>query len=474
MLNLEFELIAILILVAVIGILMGRFLCKNGENEEREKKEKIIHAYKALKNEFDISQDKIQEQLLSLKELENHLALAKQEIENSNARLKSSDVQRDKLLSELKNLEKYKPKFESLDREFKLQSKIVEGLKNEKIANQKEIADFKIISNRLNKTISDFKVKEGEWEREKINLNKTITEQGVMYKKSSVDSEQKIKEIVRSKEKEYEDILQKTHKKYQSKLESKTRMYEKLEEESIAKYRELVQEKDKAYEKLEQESKSKYKEMIESKNKAYEKLEQENKIKYKEMIVSKNKAYEKLEQESKIKYKEMIVSKNKAYEKLEQESKIKYKEMIESKDKAYEMLEKSTHIKYKNSVQSKDKAFEKLQQESDKRYQNMVHLKDEAYESLEKERTKAYDELKIELEKVEREYEEFKINYNLDSDRLDLLESDHEKIYHTLETIVSERDDLLARLRAISSVVGAVGVDNGSSSEKNQQLLENR
>lgn len=408
MLNLEFELIAILILVAVIGILMGRFLCKNGENEEREKKEKIIHAYKALKNEFDISQDKIQEQLLSLKELENHFALAKQEIENSNARLKSSDVQRDKLLSELKNLEKYKPKFESLDREFKLQSKIVEGLKNEKIANQKEIADFKIISNRLNKTISDFKVKEGEWEREKINLNKTITEQGVMYKKSSVDSEQKIKEIVRSKEKEYEDILQKTHKKYQSKLESKTRMYEKLEEESIAKYRELVQEKDKAYEKL------------------------------------------------------------------EQESKIKYKEMIESKDKAYEMLEKSTHIKYKNSVQSKDKAFEKLQQESDKRYQNMVHLKDEAYESLEKERTKAYDELKIELEKVEREYEEFKINYNLDSDRLDLLESDHEKIYHTLETIVSERDDLLARLRAISSVVGAVGVDNGSSSEKNQQLLENR
>ena len=294
MLSLEFELIAILVLATVIGILMGRFLCKNGENEERERKHKVVHSYKALKNEFEISQKKVKEQGFVLKALEEGVAQGEQEIENRQTRLNSSDKQRTQLLDELKVLEKYRSRFESLDREFVFQSKVVEGLKNEKISNQKEIADFK--------------ARQGELESSMVKLTENLKYQGVQH----------------------ENMLQKTHKKYQFKLESKARIYEKVEDEM------------------------------------------------------------------------------------------------------------------------------------NKRYKDTVQLKDEAYE-----------ELSILFNSVEKEYEEFKINYSLDSDRLDTLELDHQKIYHTLETIVLERDDLVVRLRAISSVVGAVGID-GSNGDKNQQLLENR
>ena len=294
MLSLEVELIAILVLATVIGILMGRFLCKNGENEEREKKDKVLHVYKALKSEFEMSQEKIKEQGFMLKSLEEGVAQGEQEIDNRQTRLNSSDKQRTQLLDELKVLEKYKSRFDSLDREFGLQSKTVERLKDEKISHQKEIADFK--------------ARGGELESNMVKLNENFKHQGLQH----------------------ENMLQKTHKKYQFKLEAKERIYEKLEDETS------------------------------------------------------------------------------------------------------------------------------------KRYKNTVQLKD-----------KVYEELIVSLNSVEKEYEEFKINYNLDSDRLDSLELEHQKIYHTLETVVLERDDLVARLRAISSVVGAVGID-GSNGDKNQQLLENR
>ena len=310
MLNLEFELIAILILAAVIGILMGRFLCKSGESEEREKKKKVIHAFKASENELNLSRESIKKQLLILKGQEDKIAEQEQEISNSRTKVNSSDTQRVKLLDELKFLEKYKSRFESLDREFKLQNKILDGLKEEKILNQKEIADFKILTDELNKNIVYFKEKGCELE-------------------SSVAT-----------------------------LEEKIRQERNKHEE----------------------------------------------------------AYEQLEQGSSIKYKEIIEIKNNAYNSLEESKSRDYKEMIDSKTEAYAILQKD-------------------------------------------------------LERVESEYEEFKLSYTLDNERLEKLEEDNSKIYHTLETIVLERDDLVARLRAISSVVGAVGIDRG---ENTQSLLENK
>ena len=307
MLNLELELIAILILTAVIGVLMGRFLCKSGEHDEREKKEKVIHAYKSIQNELEISRERVKEQFYALKELEDTVARGEQEITNFNTKLLSSDTQRKKLLEELKVLEKYKPRFESLTKEFEIQAKTLERLNEEKIANQKEISDFKILTNELHKQISNLKG-------------------------NQKDSES-----------------------------SATKLKEKLDEQ----------------------------------RNLYEKKIEEQEIKYKEMISL-----------IKEKHQSQQASKEEVHEELEEKSRLKYKEMLENKSEELNLLKK-------------------------------------------------------ELDSVEDEYEAFKINYSLDNDRLEKLESDHQAIYHTLESIVAERDDLMGRLRAISSVVGAVGVENG-------------
>jgi len=257
MLNLELELILILVLTTVIGLLMGRFLCKSGENDEREKKKKLIHALSVSKNELEISREKVKDQAFVIKMKEDLIAEHEQEINNFNTKLLSSNRQQEELLAELKKLEKYKTRFESLQNEFKVQSKTIESLKSEKLTLFAEIEELKIMINGLNKNITHL-----------TNHN-------------------------RQKEMDFGSLEKK-----------KTKLHE----------------------------------------------------------------------------------------------------VIETKDRTY-------------------------------------------------------SDLKKELECVEEEYMEFKLNYNLDTDRLESLERENTKIYHTLEAIILERDDLLSRLRAISSVVGAVGID---------------
>ncbi|NEW59713.1 hypothetical protein GSY74_00310 [Sulfurovum sp. bin170] len=317
MLSLGVELIAILLLTAVVGLLMGRFLCKSGESEEREDKRKVIHAFNTSENELGISREKVKDQSLRMTEIEDTIARREQRISNLETKLLSSDKQRGELLEELKILEKYKPRFESIENEFKIQSTVNERLKSEKIDNQEKIDKFQILTTNLNANIYDLKERKKELEKSVDNLQKRI----------------------------------KTDNSNNKKMEQ---------------------------------------------------------------------------------------SKDDIYDKLKQDSQRVHKEIIRTKDEDYERLE-----------QNKSKA-----------YQKMLETKNELYQ-----------ELRDELESVESEYEEFKINYNLDSDRLETLEKENKKIYNTLDTIAHERDDLLARLRAISSVVGAVGVDN--SSESRQLLLEN-
>ncbi|MCK4442588.1 MAG: hypothetical protein KAU90_11335, partial [Sulfurovaceae bacterium] len=137
------------LLIAVIGILMGRFLCKNGEHKEIEKRTKIIHAFKTSQNELKINQEKLQEQSIKIRELEDTIDKKEQKISNIKTNLVSSDKQRVKLLEELKVLEKYKIKFESLENEFRIQSTMIEKLKSEKIINQDKIDRFKILIEKL-------------------------------------------------------------------------------------------------------------------------------------------------------------------------------------------------------------------------------------------------------------------------------------------------------------------------------------
>lgn len=164
--NLEYELIAILMLAAMIGLLMGRFLCKSGETEERLKKEKVIAAFKSAKLDLEASEARSYEQASVVTHQKESIRDFEENNSNLTMRLNTSEVQRQKLLEELKELEKYKSRFEALEQEFGVQSEQMNRLKEQKGTQIEAIEAQKTQINVLNHTIEELENKQKEREGE--------------------------------------------------------------------------------------------------------------------------------------------------------------------------------------------------------------------------------------------------------------------------------------------------------------------
>ena len=341
MLSLGYELLAVFALVAIVGILMGRFLCKSGESEEREKKKKVIYAYESTQKELEFQQNRVEEYASQLQLKEDYIAECEQTIHNLNTKLESSNQERKQLLEELKVLDKYKSKFESLDKEFEIQSKMLEELKDEKINNQQEIADFKILTNELNKNITQLQKNGEDLDAEIAYLNEQL---------------------------------------------------------------------------------------------------KDNKEHYERLITNINEAHE--------------AYKVKTFEAYEQDRAQMLKEHKEDKIK---MLKEHEDDKVKNLKEHEQYKVKTLKE----------------HEEYKAKTLKEYRELEKKYQEMKSDYKEFVETHNVDSDRLATLEVENEKMYHILKSVEMERDDLLNRLRAISSVVGAVGIEQHIKDES-QILLENR
>ena len=257
MLNLELELIAILILTAVIGLLMGRFLCKSGESDEREKKKQVIHAFKSSQSELEISRERANEQALLLQMHENSIATHEQELNNLNTRVRSSDKQKELLLEELKQLEKYKPRFESLSKEFHFQSELIDKLKSERVAILSEKEELTILSNSLNKNISHLKSDNEQKEQNFAKLKKVF--------------EEEFKKTIKEKDNSYETLKQKLEKSIQEKVNNHETSQEKLHRE----YKLLIKTKNNEYEALESEQNKLYKNMVNSNSETHNELKKE-------------------------------------------------------------------------------------------------------------------------------------------------------------------------------------------------------
>ncbi|MCH9741346.1 MAG: hypothetical protein K0U38_11000 [Epsilonproteobacteria bacterium] len=291
--NLEYELIAILMLAAIIGLLMGRFLCKSGETEERLEKKRVITAFKSTQFDLQKSEDKVTEQASMVTKQKESISQLEEDIVNLNMRLHSSETQRATLLENLKELEKYKSRFEALSKEFQVQSKMVETLKGVKSTKIEEVEGLKTAVKVLQQNKQELEGKESKLKEE---LDVTLD--------SSRNQTQKIKEL------------------------------HQLNENSMKAINEMSDQREELSQKLEQS--------------------------------------------------------------------------------LAELESLHEHLRVKE---------------------------------------KAYSELG-------KQYSEYKNGINIDSERLAFLEKEYEELGQNFNTVLVERDDLLSRIRAISSVVGAVGIDN--------------
>jgi chromosome segregation ATPase len=153
--NLEYELIAILLLTAIIGLIMGRFLCKSGESEEKRAKEKVSYSLKSAQSDLVSLQVTTENQQESIKKNEQIISLLEQDKSNLISRLESSELQSQTLLLELKELEKYRTRHEALTKEFEVQSEAMEQLKAQKGSSLEEIEQFKVQTNTLKQNIAN-------------------------------------------------------------------------------------------------------------------------------------------------------------------------------------------------------------------------------------------------------------------------------------------------------------------------------
>ncbi len=206
--NLELELIVIILTAAIIGLLMGRFLCKSGEAEEKAKKASIITAYNALEIDFKKSEERLAEQLSVNHLYEDTIAEREQSILNLTTKLTSSEKHGAKHLEDLKVLEKYKTRFEALTKEFELQVKQIETLKGVKSTNTETIDGFETSSRILEQnffTLTKEHAKTTEILEHITRLSQEQKEEIDKLKNSKIEKHERLAFL----EEEYGEIIEK-------------------------------------------------------------------------------------------------------------------------------------------------------------------------------------------------------------------------------------------------------------------------
>jgi DNA repair exonuclease SbcCD ATPase subunit len=220
--NLEYELIAILLLSAVIGLIMGRFLCKSKESEEKSKNLRLLRSHKALEVEFNKSQNRLNEQISTNHTYEDALSEQKQSISNLTTRLNSSSKHEAIHLEELKVLEKYKTRYEALNKEFGLQSELVEKLKNEKSSKIETIDGLKTDGSTLEHNLSSLQDKHKNTLIELEQLDFVSQKQKKQIDELLIRENELTEKLKNSKIKKKErlDFLEKEYEKVSSLLNS--------------------------------------------------------------------------------------------------------------------------------------------------------------------------------------------------------------------------------------------------------------
>ena len=219
MLSLEYEIGLLLTISAIIGVLMGRFLCKSGEIEQRSKKEEF-------KKIFELSQSKVKNSEIIITELKtniqdekNNTAKLEQTITNLNTKLSSSNSQRVKILDDLRELEKYETRFKALDSEFKLQSNLVEKLKKEKSLNIQKLESSTTLITILNQKVKDTQEKSDKIIIINNNQTKELKDFHKIYKdnKILIEKIEKLEKLLEQKNNQY-NLIENEYKNYKSSI----------------------------------------------------------------------------------------------------------------------------------------------------------------------------------------------------------------------------------------------------------------
>jgi chromosome segregation ATPase len=133
------ELVLVLILVALVSWFIGRFLCRSGEYDERQAKERIVKEHIAFKAETEKRQHKLQKYVEGLEQSLEKITPLEQQKEAAESRVKNLTEERGKLLPYVQNLDTCEKRFNTLTEDFSLQTQRLQQEKAQVIEQADEI-----------------------------------------------------------------------------------------------------------------------------------------------------------------------------------------------------------------------------------------------------------------------------------------------------------------------------------------------
>ncbi|MCK5901681.1 MAG: hypothetical protein KAG28_00915 [Cocleimonas sp.] len=195
LLNLIAELSLLFLITAIIGWLMGRYLCKSGEVEQRGLKNQFIREKELLHSQLEQRETDFSASLKQINEAEALTATQNQHIAALHGKSSSLRKEREHLMDDLQHFKQIKKQLESLAEDHQYEKEQHHRYREKTIKLTDERDELITLRNRLDDKLSTskllLKTKVSEMEAQK----KITQQQEVQIKKTEHKTEQEIQKL---------------------------------------------------------------------------------------------------------------------------------------------------------------------------------------------------------------------------------------------------------------------------------------
>lgn len=418
--NLIAELSLLFCIIAVISWLMGRYLCKNGEVEQRSLKKQLIKEKELLQSQLENRDTEFKSALEQINESETLIAGYEQQIAALRGQTGALDDEREHHIEKLQGLKQTEGQLNSLIEDHKYEKEQHHRYREKTIQLTDQRDDLVTLRNKLG---------------EQLNIAESSLQTKTIEAESSGNTVAEQEAMIKNLESERDDAIQNA----------------KTERTHIT--QQLGSDKDKAIQRLEIE-----------RDKEIQRLETERDQTVHKLKTEHSESIKKLADEKDSKIQQLVTAKENAIQNLNSKKDGKIQAIIKSKDEA---LQKSEHAKdeaiqtlnsHKNTstMQLKNvKEEHRYTQDENEKLQSRFKLVDSENETI-KQRIEEHNKDYSVLQEKYTSLNEASVSFEC---KLRELEDRNTELRRSIEGVTIENNDYLGRLRAISSVVDVVGTE---------------
>ncbi len=230
MLNLLTELSLVLATAAFIGWLMGRYLCKSGEYEQRSNNKSLQKKNTFLQSQLDQREKEYQLMLQKTQEITTHNTQLEQQLVAATEKIESLTAEREEHLLRLQESAQYRSRLKTLMEDYEIEKQQRLKQKQKVINLTEQIDEWANQQNSLQKKLDATKKHCQQKERELDNTTRAYEEQAEELAHLATSAKQLQETLKRNKQLETELAqIQEEYATLQSRLQQTGNDYSKLQ-----------------------------------------------------------------------------------------------------------------------------------------------------------------------------------------------------------------------------------------------------